>query len=138
MLRKAVLTPRCVQERTLLAAFLLHCADLTNVVAPPPLSARRASLLSLEFEAQADAERAAGLPVTVLLAPDDLAKARMETSFILYVCRPLFEQLVAISPPLAFLLDAMDANVAAWAAVIEAGQQPAEASGDGSACSTRA
>ncbi len=62
----------------LLVSFLLHCADLCNPLLPPALSMRIANTLGREFDAQAEAERAAGLPVTVMLAHDMGSKAKME------------------------------------------------------------
>jgi hypothetical protein len=67
-----------VEDRQLLICFILHCADLCNPLLPPALSVRIANALGREFDAQADAERAAGLPVTVMLAADAGSKAKME------------------------------------------------------------
>jgi hypothetical protein len=66
------------EDRQLLVSFLLHSADLCNPLLPPPLSRRIAATLSAEFEAQARAESGAGVAVTVMLASDDVAKAKME------------------------------------------------------------
>ena len=41
------------EERELLVAFLLHCADLCNPLLPPEMSQRIAAALGREFEAQA-------------------------------------------------------------------------------------
>ena len=95
----------------------LHCADLCNPLYPPSVSRRNAEALSAEFEEQAAAEKALGLPVSVMQAPDRAAKARMELSFINFVVRPLFKTLADSVPRLAFLLARIDANVAAWASV---------------------
>jgi hypothetical protein len=70
------------EDRLLLVSFLLHSADLCNPLLPPPMSRRIAADLSREFSAQADTERAAGMPVTVMLASDEVAKAKLEVGFI--------------------------------------------------------
>jgi len=71
-------------DRQLLVAFMLHCADLCCPLMPPPVSQRVADDLSREFAAQAAKERRAGLPVSVMLADGDAAKARMEIGFLDY------------------------------------------------------
>jgi cAMP-specific phosphodiesterase 4 len=70
------------EHRMLLISFLLHCADLCNPLLPPAVSQRIAGALGTEFEAQAARERAAGLPVTVMLASDRASKAKQELGFI--------------------------------------------------------
>jgi hypothetical protein len=72
------------EDRQLLVSYLLHTADLCNPLLPPALSRRIAATLSQEFEAQAAAESAAGVPVSVMLAADDAAKAKMEIGFLDY------------------------------------------------------
>ena len=62
------------EDRQLLVAFLLHCADLCTPLLPPAVSQRCCNDLAREFDAQAALERAAGLPVTVMLAPDALGQ----------------------------------------------------------------
>jgi hypothetical protein len=49
-----------------------------NPLLPPLISRRIAADLSREFANQAAAERAAGMPVTVMLAADEVAKAKLE------------------------------------------------------------
>jgi hypothetical protein len=71
-------------DRQLLVSFLLHCADLCNPLFPPAMSRRIADELAVEFSRQAELERAAGLPVTVMVAGDDTAKAKLELGFIDY------------------------------------------------------
>jgi hypothetical protein len=111
---------KTAEDRQLLVSFLLHTADLCNPLLPPPLSRRLATDLGREFAAQADAERAAGLPVTVMLASDDAARARLEMGFIEFCVRPLYVTLAALAPRLgARCLLRIDANRAAWAALIE-------------------
>lgn len=101
-------------DRILLASFVLHTADLCNPLFPPPVSKQVAMDLSLEFEAQAAQEKALGLPVSVMTAPDGVAKARGELSFIRYVVSPLYRVLVEIAPAVRPCLSLIDANVAAW------------------------
>lgn len=106
--------PAGVADRGLLVSLLLHAADLCTpamAVAPSRVASQR---LSLEFEAQADAELALGLPVSVLRAPDGEAKARMELSFLRFLVLPLYTLLADILPTLEFVLAPLRANTEAW------------------------
>lgn len=103
-------------DRRLLVSVLLHAADLHNALLPPALSRRVALTLEAEFGAQADAERAARLPVSVMLSSSPSAKARNELAFVQRVVRPLFEKLAELAPPLAACVARIDANEAAWRA----------------------
>ena len=106
--------------RITLVSFVLHCADLCCPLLPPAMSRRIADDLSREFAAQADAERAACLPVTVMEAADELQKARMELGFLDFVVRPLFAKLVDVEPTLRDCLARIDANRRMWSAIVAA------------------
>ena len=108
------------EDRQLLVAFMLHCADLCTPLLPPPLSARATEALGREFAAQAKAERAAGLPVTVMLADDPASKAKLELGFIDYAVHPLYQSLVGIFPELSGCLNLIDRNRSAWGAAVAA------------------
>ena len=106
---------RQAEDRQLLVAFLLHCADLGNPLCPWSLSERNAEELQREFEAQAARERAAGLPVTVMLAASSEAKAKLELGFLDFVVTPLFVTLASIVPRLGNkCLKLIALNKAAW------------------------
>ncbi len=68
------------EDRALLLAFLLHAADLCTPLFPPPVSRRISDELSLEFARQAELERQQGLPVTVMVAADDVGKAKVRST----------------------------------------------------------
>ena len=107
------------EDRQLLVSFLLHCADLCNPLLPPPVSRRIANELSMEFSRQAELERAASLPVTVMLAHDDVGKAKLELGFLEYVVAPLYKTLSTISPVLGNrCLALIEENRAAWSEII--------------------
>jgi hypothetical protein len=107
------------EHRELLVSFLLHCADLCCPLAPPTMSRRIAESLSVEFARQAERERAEGLPITVPVAKDENAKAKMELGFIDYVVRPLYLTLAIVAPGLGpRCLAAIESNRAAWAEII--------------------
>jgi hypothetical protein len=115
--------PQQEEDRQLLVSFLLHCADLCCPLLPPPVSRRIAGDLSREFAAQAARERAAGMPVTVMLATDDVAKAKLEVGFIDYVVHPLYATLARACPELGRrCLPLLDANRTAWAATMAAAE----------------
>ncbi len=103
---------------------LLHCADLCNPLLPHDLSRRIAGDLAAEFTAQAHAEAAAGLPVTVptCAAGDAAAAARLECGFIDFVVAPLFRALALVDQSLgSACLCRVAANRAAWGAAAAAG-----------------
>ena len=106
------------EDRQLLVAFMLHCADLCTPLLPPTLSARATEALGREFAAQAAAERAAGLPVTVMLPDDRASKAKLELGFIEFAVRPLYFTLVGVFPELSSCLSLIDRNRSAWGAVV--------------------
>ena len=103
--------------RITLVSFVLHCSDLCNPLLPPSLSRRIAYDLGREFAAQADAERAARLPVTVMEAADEVQKSKMELGFLDFVVRPLFAKLVDMEPTLSECLTRIDANRSMWQSV---------------------
>jgi len=73
------------EDRQLLVSYLLHCADLCNPLFPPPMSRRIADQLSTEFSRQAERERSEGLPITVMLAHDDVGKAKARWNAAVFV-----------------------------------------------------
>jgi hypothetical protein len=123
------------EDRQLLVAFMLHCADLCTPLLPPTLSSRATEALGREFAAQASAERAAGLPVTVMLPDDRASKAKLELGFIEFAVRPLYFTLVGVFPELSGCLSLIDRNRSAWSAVVaseaaaEAAHTPPRAAG---------
>jgi hypothetical protein len=82
------------------------------------MSRRIAEELSQEFARQAELERAAGLPITVMVAHNDAEKAKMEVSprcgeqcawlrphayatqlgFLKFVVQPLYQKLAVVCP----------------------------------------
>ena len=72
-----------MDDRLLLVAFVLHCADLCTVLLPPAMSRRVAESLSAEFARQAELERQEGLPVTVMVAHDEAGKAKMGANHLI-------------------------------------------------------
>ena len=109
-----------VEDRALLVSFLLHCADLSNPLAPPAKSRHVADLVSTEFNAQAKLEQEAGLPVSVMTAHDEVTKAKMELGFIDFVVNPLYEQMVKIVPELEITLALIKRSRMTWEAVAKA------------------
>ncbi len=122
-----VLSRDVSDDRELLVSYLLHAADLHNALLPPPLSQRIAASLSEEFAAQAALERAAGLPVTVMVPPTPEARAQMEVGFVDYVVTPVYSTLVAIAPPLRASLRRVEENRRCWLALAGTAAQAADA-----------
>ena len=119
--------PASAEDRTLLVALALHCADLHSSLLEPEADRFITDLVFEEFEAQAERERDAGLPVSVLVVPTPAARAGLETGFITFVVRPLFSGLVALLPDTSLLLDRIDRSLAMWTAAASAERATASA-----------
>lgn len=65
------------EDRQQLVCFLVHAADLSSPMMPSHMSRRMANNIGREFEMQAEQERRAGLPVTVMLSNSPQNKAAM-------------------------------------------------------------
>lgn len=98
-------------------ALLLHAADLGAPLQAAELDRKLAQRVSQEFGWQAQAERAAGVSVTVLDAGTALGTATMEIGFVMFIVRPLFVALARAVPELAALVNRVDASVAMWSAL---------------------
>lgn len=55
------------EERSVLLASLIHCADVSNPLLPHGMNVRWASLIVQEFNAQVELERHLGLPTTLFM-----------------------------------------------------------------------
>ena len=117
------------ERRTLAVSFLLHCADLCCPLMDVRASQRVAASLSLEFASQAAAEARLGLPITVVVAENAAAKAKLELSFLRFVVSPLFACLARAVPRLHGLLGRVHANTDAWQRVLDAAKAEAAKSG---------
>ena len=95
---------------------LLHAADISNPTRPFRVSARISMLAIEEFNLQAAAEDALGIPVsTFMIALDHASKCRSELFFLEKVARPYFLELqscfrTANYDPVA----AIDRNIEQW------------------------
>lgn len=102
------------EDRHRLVALLLHAADLSSPLQAPALDRKLAQQVSAEFARQAEAERAAGVAVTVLDASTPLGLATMEMGFVTFICRPLFHVLTRAVTDLSFLVERVDSSIAMW------------------------
>jgi cAMP-specific phosphodiesterase 4 len=125
-------SPDSVDDRRLLVAFLLHCADLCNPLKPHAVSRRIAADLGREFAAQAALETAAGLPVSVMLSQSEVTRATNEVGFISAVVSPLYKTLAELAPPLGVCLTLIEANRRTWEEVIAAARRGSTDAGSGS------
>ena len=125
-------SPDSVDDRRLLVAFLLHCADLCNPLKPHAVSRRIAIDLGREFAAQAELEAAAGLPVSVMLSPSEVTRATNEVGFISAVVSPLYKTLAELAPPLAVCMQLVEANRQTWEEVISNARRSSAETGSSS------
>jgi hypothetical protein len=83
------------------------------------MSRRIAEELSQEFARQAELERAAGLPITVMVAHNDAEKAKMELGFLKFVVQPLYQKLAVVCPGFGpHCLALIASNKKMWESVI--------------------
>lgn len=110
---------------------LLHCADLHAPTLEPHINRRIAEELGREQAAQAELERVAGQPVTVMLAQSVPSRAALEISFIRFIVRPCWETLVRAAPDLGEFVHRIDRNVQMWEGLQSTVSGPVAASGSG-------
>ena len=107
-------------DKAMLFQCVLHAADISNPTRRFATSASISMLAITEFNQQAVAEAAQGLPVTAhMVALDHAAKCKGEAGFAQFVARPYFAALLNCFPATdtaSQLLQTIDDNVERWKA----------------------
>ena len=96
----------------------IKMADLGHTIKPFTLHERWSRLITEEFHALGDAERAAGLPISTLCdrhKDTDIAKSQL--GFLRIVCRPFYAAVARALPGQEVALARLDANINEWEAL---------------------
>jgi len=88
------------EDRLLLLAALVHCADLSGQLMPKDLALEWGRRVLSEFQAQAEKEDRLGLPMTFSKESTELELIQGQTFFLTKILEPLFTPLVQIFPDL--------------------------------------
>ena len=108
-------SPQQNADQQLLISVLLHAADLSNPTREWETSKMWASLVSIEFNAQVEAEKEMKLPFLPFMSTDtDESKAKQESSFIEFIIEPMWKDVVEFLPQLNFCLENVATNKANW------------------------
>ncbi|KAK9831398.1 hypothetical protein WJX81_001157 [Elliptochloris bilobata] len=105
---------RTAEERAMLVAMLLHCADISNASKPRHIAEKWSVRVLEEFFAQGDRERAAGLPVSPMMDRAATSHALSQINFIEFIVAPLFSQVVRVLPELRPTMQFLWENRRAW------------------------
>jgi len=101
-------------DRLILLANGLHCADLGNPCKPLHIYMEWMRRLMEEFYLQGDAERALGLPVSLMMDRSKPNVERSQMGFIDVICQPLWETLHEITPELIAPMSCLQFNRQHW------------------------
>ncbi|KAK3368102.1 hypothetical protein B0H63DRAFT_69194 [Podospora didyma] len=105
--------PRMVDEqRALVCALLIKCADISNVARRHDTAVRWMHVLSDEFSRQATMETELAIPTSLISPPkkEILALARAQLGFMNFFAIPLFQGVADILPSMQYLVDELDLN----------------------------
>ena len=80
-----------LDQKEILAAFILHCADVSNPVKHWAYCERWAVLVMHEFFGQGDSEKEKNLPVSMNCDRDTVSTPQCQLGFGAYIIKPLFE-----------------------------------------------
>ena len=97
---------------------LLHSMDVSNVARPWAVSRKWLELITIEFYAQGDAERSAGITVTPIMdRKSTTPMSQLQTGFITFVVKPLFVELNNAGFDVVDPMTCIEANLSSWASV---------------------
>lgn len=104
-------------QQTLLN-MILHSMDVSNVARPWAISRKWLELITMEFYAQGDSERSAGIPVTPIMDRQSTTPmSQLQTGFISFVVKPLFIELNNAGLDVMEPLTCIEENLTSWASV---------------------
>eukprot|EP00002_Diphylleia_rotans_P008662 TRINITY_DN1867_c0_g2_i2.p1 TRINITY_DN1867_c0_g2~~TRINITY_DN1867_c0_g2_i2.p1 ORF type:complete len:1027 (+),score=219.56 TRINITY_DN1867_c0_g2_i2:68-3148(+) len=113
------LSPDNRDDRELLCAVLLHCADISNVTKPFQVSKKWADRVRDEFYEQGDLERVYGLPISPYMDREDSNQARTTLNFIDFVAAPLFTSISILLRGLEETCSNLADNRQKWQDILE-------------------
>ncbi len=104
-----------VQEMQALLGIAIKSADISNSAKPSHISLRWTDRVLEEFYAQGDKEKEMGLPISPLCDRNKEGnRPSSQIGFIDFICRPMFNQLVAVDAKFQFAVDHINNNYAYW------------------------
>lgn len=89
---------------------IIKAADISNPARPLAVYEKWIERVMTEFSTQGDAERAAGLPISMNCDRLTVSTSKCQVGFITFLVGPLFSALVAYSPALQGVADQLEAN----------------------------
>ena len=92
----------------------IKAADVSNPAKPLSLYLQWVDRIMEEFYQQGEKERAAGLPISPYMDRQQPKVAKCQTSFIEFICVPLFTSLTEISEQLHGVLYQVQENLRFW------------------------
>ena len=92
----------------------LHCADISNPYKPFNICSKWADLVSKEFFAQGDKEKAGGMDISPMMDRYTSNLYNMQMGFIEFVVSPLINTVVNLFPPLKEAGENMLGNYILW------------------------
>jgi hypothetical protein len=104
-------------HRARLMTALVEAADISNEARAFHFSRQWGPLVSQEFCAQGDRERALGLPVLPMRDREAAVLAKEQQGFITFLCLPLFQQVAKVVPGVEECVANLRSNRDTWAAM---------------------
>ncbi|KAJ1729788.1 3',5'-cyclic-nucleotide phosphodiesterase [Coemansia biformis] len=99
-------------ERAQLAASILKCADISNIVRPFNISQRWTQRLNLEVTLQGNIEESLGLSRSVVVDTANVPSSQI--TFYETCGRPLFNAVADLVPELRYMADQLENNIRNW------------------------
>ncbi|KAJ1957638.1 3',5'-cyclic-nucleotide phosphodiesterase [Linderina pennispora] len=109
-------------ERCQLAASILKCADISNIVRPFGVSQRWTKRLNREVTLQGDIEESLGLPRSIVVDADNVPASQI--AFYEGCGRPLFQAVADLVPELQFMPEQLEHNIRNWTFIKAHGRVP--------------
>lgn len=100
------------KERAQLAASILKCADISNIVRPFDISRRWTKRLNQEVTLQGNIEESLGLDRSIVVDLENIPSSQI--AFYEACGRPLFNTMADLVPELRFMADQLENNIRNW------------------------
>ncbi|ATZ52298.1 Bcpde2 [Botrytis cinerea B05.10] len=103
-------------QRTLACSLLIKCADISNVARKFDTATRWTEILTDEFARQASMEQDLGIPTALYAAPvrEVIELGKSQIGFMNMFAIPLFGGVTDVMPGMAFCVEELERNKAAW------------------------
>lgn len=102
------------QDRRLLTAAIIKCADISNAARPFPVAEMWCKVLLREFSMQSELEKKMGVPVSMPTEQTPIARAKSQIDFISALAMPLFAAVAQVIPEIHFSVDQLSVSKTTW------------------------